>query len=113
MPWGSGSSSGELVAADTEGTALVGLTGTATPDGTATGASGLRGRTGRAVPAAPGSPAGPPGRSRAELAFGPVFALARSVAGFAAPSLSSSGAACGDALLGLPAASAVLASGAG
>src|ERR1035441_4953507 len=101
MPCGSGSSSGELVAAGTGVTVVAGLAGTAA----ATGTNGLREPAGRSVPAA-GSPAGPPGRLIAGAAFGAVFALAGLLPGgavaFAAPWLLIGGPACGGALLGPP-----------
>src|ERR1039458_10333603 len=114
MPWGSGSSSAELVAAGTGATALVGLSGNSVPGGPATGTNGLRGRAGRSAPA-PGRQAGPPGRLIAGPALGAVFTPAGAPAGNAAanaaPSPSDSGPACGCAGLELAVPAAMLFSG--
>src|ERR1017187_2155617 len=113
MPWGSGSSSAELLAAGTGAAVLVGLRGATVPGGATTGSNGLRGRAERSTPV-PGSPAGLPGRLVAGLAFGAVFALAgvpgRSAATIAVPSPSGSAPAwaCGCALLELAVPAATL-----
>ena len=112
MPSGSGSSSGALVVAGLEVTALVGLTGAAAPGGAATGLNGLRGRAGRSV-SAPGGAAGMPGGP----ALGETLVLAVLLAGntvaLAGPPASANGSACGCASLALPVADARLLSGAG